>query len=76
MCIRDRDIICHRYHLRPAHTVPGPGQRPGRCGLPGVAAYHRKAFLSFHCKAPSHMLGVPSYAAVSYTHLDVYKRQA
>ena len=59
---RQQDVICHRYHLRPAHTVPSPGQRPGRCGLPGVAAHHRKAFLSFHCKAPSHMLGVPSYA--------------
>ena len=50
---RQNDIIGHRDLLRPAHTVPCPGQRPGRCRLPGVAAPHRKLLPSFHCKAPS-----------------------
>ena len=48
---RQQDIVCQRDLFRPLHRIPRPGQRPACRQLPGIAADHRKAFLSFHPKA-------------------------
>ena len=70
MCIRDRDTAWEGYEEIPAWIMQGYGT------MAGEAADQLK---DCGCERPTHVFiqaGVGSLAAVSYTHLDVYKRQS
>ena len=66
MCIRDRFPVYNVQILlcRPVIPCQGPHK------LPGIKSFHTVQILDFfHCV-------IHGDGSVSYTHLDVYKRQA
>ena len=86
MCIRDRDKILRRFGLSGRSFVPmlvGFG-----CSVPAIMStrtlpsdHDRKMtvmltpFMSCSAKLPVYGLLCAAFFPVSYTHLDVYKRQ-